>query len=92
MFLLLGDRLMIDWYSQRKLLKIRILSNAEHFIIEGIRGEKSIAELCRKESMSQANYYKWSKDFMEAGKKRISVQSAIFIFEYNPIFERLIIP
>ena len=41
-------------------------------IIEGIRGETSIAELCRKEGISQANYYKWSKDFMEAGKKRLS--------------------
>ena len=41
-------------------------------IIEGVRGETSIAELCRKESISQANYYKWSKDFMEAGKRRLS--------------------
>ena len=32
----------------------------------------SIAELCRKESISQANYYKQSKDFMEAGKRRLS--------------------
>ena len=41
-------------------------------IIEGMRGETTIAELCRKEGISQANYYKWSKDFMEAGKKRLS--------------------
>jgi len=41
-------------------------------IIEGIRGDTSIAELCRKEGISQANYYKWTKDFMEAGKKRLS--------------------
>jgi len=41
-------------------------------IIEGIRGETTIAELCRKEGISQANYYKWSKDFMEAGKRRLS--------------------
>ena len=34
-------------------------------IIEGIRGDTSIAELCRKEGISQANYYKWTKDFME---------------------------
>ena len=40
-------------------------------IIEGIRGETTIAELCRKEGISQANYYKWSKDFMEAAKKRM---------------------
>ena len=41
-------------------------------IIEGMRGETTIAELCRKEGISQANYYKWSKDFMETGKKRLS--------------------
>ena len=41
-------------------------------VIEGIRGETSVAELCRKESISQGNYYKWLKDFMEAGKKRLS--------------------
>ena len=41
-------------------------------IIEGMRGETTIAELCRKEGISQGNYYKWSKDFMEAGKKRLN--------------------
>jgi transposase len=41
-------------------------------IIEGMRGETTIAELCRKEGISQANYYKWSKDFMEAGKRRLT--------------------
>jgi len=41
-------------------------------IIEGIRGETTVAELCRKESISQALYYKWSKDFMEAGKRRLN--------------------
>jgi len=41
-------------------------------IIDGMRGEMTIAELCRKEGLSQGLYYKWSKDFMEAGKKRLS--------------------
>ena len=41
-------------------------------IIDGMRGETTIAELCRKEGLSQGLYYKWSKDFMEAGKKRLS--------------------
>ena len=40
-------------------------------IIEGLRGETSIAGLCRKEGISQGIYYKWSKDFMEAGKGRL---------------------
>ncbi len=37
-----------------------------------MRGEVSIAELCRQEGIAQGNYYKWSKDFMEAGKKRLN--------------------
>ena len=41
-------------------------------VIDGMRGETTIAELCRKEGLSQGLYYKWSKDFMEAGKKRLS--------------------
>jgi len=40
-------------------------------IVEGMRGEDTIASLCRKEEISQALYYRWSKDFMEAGKKRL---------------------
>lgn len=40
-------------------------------ILEGFRGETTIAELCRKEGISQGVYYKWSKDFMEAGKSRL---------------------
>lgn len=40
-------------------------------VIEGIRGEDTIAALCRKEDISQGLYYRWSKDFMEAGKKRL---------------------
>ncbi len=40
-------------------------------VIEGLRGEESIAEICRKESIHPNQYYKWSKDFMEAAKKRM---------------------
>jgi transposase len=40
-------------------------------ILEGFRGETTVAELCRREDISQAIYYKWSKDFMEAGKSRL---------------------
>ncbi|MGE4609964.1 MAG: integrase core domain-containing protein, partial [Paracoccaceae bacterium] len=38
-------------------------------VLDGLRGEDSIAELCRREGISQGIYYKWSKDFMEAGKR-----------------------
>ena len=45
-------------------------------VLDGLRGEDSIAELCRKEGISQGIYYKWSKDFMEAGKKRLAGDTA----------------
>ncbi len=45
-------------------------------VLDGQRGEDSIAELCRREGISQGIYYKWSKDFMEAGKKRLAVDTA----------------
>ncbi len=37
-------------------------------VLEGLRGEESIAELCRKEGLNPNVYYRWSKDFLEAGK------------------------
>jgi len=39
-------------------------------VLEGLRGEESIAELCRREGIVQNLYYRWSKEFLEAGKKR----------------------
>ena len=41
-------------------------------VLDGLRGEDSIAELCRREGIAQSLYYKGSKDFMEAGKKRLA--------------------
>jgi transposase len=41
-------------------------------VIAGLRGEDSIADLCRKEGINQNLYYRWSKDFLEAGKKRLA--------------------
>ena len=38
-------------------------------VLEGLRGKDSIAELCRREGIAQSLYYKWSKEFLEAGKK-----------------------
>src|SRR6202140_4747578 len=45
-------------------------------VIAGLRGEDSIAELCRKEGINQNLYYRWSKDFLEAGQKRLAGDSA----------------
>jgi transposase len=40
-------------------------------ILEGLRGEESVAELCRREGLAPNLYYRWSKEFLEAGKKRL---------------------
>jgi transposase len=45
-------------------------------ILDGLRGEDSIAELCRREGIVQNLYYRWSKDFLEAGKKRLAGDTA----------------
>ncbi len=41
-------------------------------VLEGLRGEMSVAELCRREGIASNLYYRWSKDFLEAGKKRLN--------------------
>ena len=41
-------------------------------VLEGLRGEASIAELCRREGLNPNQYYKWSKEFLEAGKGRLT--------------------
>ncbi len=41
-------------------------------VLEGLRGEQSISELCRREGIASNLYYRWSKDFLEAGKKRLA--------------------
>src|SRR6476661_9809158 len=45
-------------------------------VLEGLRGEESIVELCRREGIVQNLYYRWSKDFLEAGKKRLAGDTA----------------
>jgi len=45
-------------------------------VIEGLRGDHSIAELCRKEGIAQSMYYSWSKEFIEAGKQRLAGDTA----------------
>ncbi len=41
-------------------------------VLEGLRGEQSVAELCRREGIASNLYYRWSKDFLEAGKKQLA--------------------
>lgn len=51
----------------------RIYSGEEkiHIVLEGLRGEETIAELCRQEGISQSVYYRWSKESLEAVKQRL---------------------
>lgn len=52
----------------------RIFTSEQKILIvmEGLRAETSVAELCRKHNIAQSQFYSWNKEFMEAGKKRLS--------------------
>jgi len=52
----------------------RIFSSEQkiQIVMEALRAETSIAELCRKYSINESQFYKWNKEFLEAGKKRLS--------------------
>ncbi len=66
--------------SPEKLVKtIRRKTRKKHepeekirIVLEGLRGEESISELCRREGIAPSQYYSWSKDFLEAGKQRLA--------------------
>lgn len=45
-------------------------------VLDGLKGEYSVAELCRREGIAQSLYYSWSKEFLEAGKKRLAGDTA----------------
>jgi transposase len=45
-------------------------------VLEGLRGEDSISELCRREGIAASQYYGWSKEFLEAGKRRLAGDTA----------------
>ena len=45
-------------------------------VLEGLRGEESIATLCRREGIAESLYYNWSKEFLEAGKRRLAGDTA----------------
>lgn len=55
--------------------KTRRLFSSEQkilIVIEALRGENSVSEICRKHGINQSQFYKWNKEFMEAGKKRLA--------------------
>src|SRR3954471_12303082 len=45
-------------------------------VLEGLRGEESIAALCRRQGIAESLYYNWSKEFLEAGRKRLAGDTA----------------
>lgn len=52
----------------------RVFSSEQkiNIVMEALRAESSVAELCRKYSIHESQFYKWNKEFLEAGKKRLS--------------------
>jgi len=65
--------------SERFVKDIRRATRKHHsaeekirIVLDGLRGEYSIAELCRREGIAESLYYSWSKEFLEAGKRRLA--------------------
>ena len=57
---------------RRKTRRKHSIEEKIRIVLEGLRGEMSIAELCRREGINSNLYYRWSKDFLEAGKRRLA--------------------
>jgi len=69
--------------SERLVKKIRRVTRKQYsaeekigIVLDGLRGESSIAELCRREGIAEGLYYSWSKEFLEAGKRRLAGDTA----------------
>ena len=69
--------------SERIVRDIRRATRKHHaaedkirIVLDGLRGESSIAELCRREGIAESLYYTWSKEFLEAGKRRLAGDTA----------------
>ena len=65
-----ADRVLKD--IKRKTRRRYSAEEKIRIVLSGVRGEDSIAELCRQEGIAQSKYYSWSKEFMEAGRKRLA--------------------
>src|SRR3984885_16379220 len=69
--------------SERVVKDIRRATRRHHsaedkirVVLDGLRGEHSIAEICRREGIAEGLYYSWSKEFLEAGKRRLAGDTA----------------
>tara|TARA_Y100000815_G_scaffold169794_1_gene154172 strand:- start:167 stop:541 length:375 start_codon:yes stop_codon:yes gene_type:complete len=61
---------------RRKTRRHRSSEEKIRVVLSGLRGEESIAALCRREGIAESLYYSWSKEFLEAGKKRLAGDTA----------------
>ena len=61
---------------RRKTRKHYSAEEKTRVVLAGLRGEESIASLCRQEGISESLYYSWSKEFLEAGKRRLAGDTA----------------
>src|SRR5262245_2265100 len=69
-----SERLVRD--SRRATRKQYSAEEKIRIVLDGLRGEHSIAELCRREGIAESLYYSWSKEFLEAGKRRLAGDTA----------------
>ena len=65
-----SDRVIRD--IRRRTRKRHSAEEKIRIVLDGLRGDDSIAELCRREGIAQSLYYSWSKEFLEAGKRRLA--------------------
>jgi transposase len=61
---------------RRRTRKHHSAEDKVRIVLEGLRGEESIAALCRREGIAESLYYSWSKEFLEAGKRRLAGDTA----------------
>ena len=73
----------LETSSERVVKHIRRATRRHHsaedkirVVLDGLRGEHSIAEICRREGIAESLYYSWSKEFLEAGKRRLAGDTA----------------
>jgi transposase len=69
-----ADKVVKD--TRRRTRKQHSAEEKIRIVLEGLRGEESIAELCRREGIATSLYYGWSKELLEAGKKRLAGDTA----------------
>jgi len=67
-----GVEVLKQYTLRRKTRRQYAAEEKIRIVMEGPRGEESVAELCRREGLAQSLYYKWSKEFLEAGKARLA--------------------